>query len=117
MSDEAENASTKQNLDIFKSANEAKASLEGRMKALGDQLSGLAAALQTPGQYKFYVDESDSISVGRIDAPTRRAVSHIAPTDFSWAELCAMLSGYEQATEDKHGATHRLRIIGYPMEE
>jgi Tfp pilus assembly major pilin PilA len=117
VSDQAENETTKQIIDNFKAANEAKAKLEGKMKALGDCFAALARTLQNPSSHVFYVDESDNITVGQPNGEIRRAVARATPTQINWKDLCETLRGYNQATEDRKNGASILKSLGIPVAE
>ena len=115
VSDEAENATLNQVKDAYTKATDAKARLEGKLTALGAKLSDLGAALQKPGRHVFYVDESDSISVGQPGLEPRRAVARITASDLDWKDLCDALRGYSRATEDKKQNAGYLKDMGLPV--
>jgi hypothetical protein len=117
VSDEAENAAEKQIIDNFRAANEAKIKLEAKLKSLGERLSALGKVLQDPKSYVFYVDLSDSISVGQPDAGLRRPIARVTPSDFDWKDLCETLRGFNQATEDRKQSIAQLKALGIPVAE
>lgn len=118
MSDQAENDATQRILQSFKAAREAKIRLGAQMKALGDSLNALAKTLQNPDRYVFYVDESDSISVGHPPTePRQHSVARVTPAQFDWKDLCEMLSSYTKAKEDKESSGTQLKGLGIPISE
>jgi hypothetical protein len=117
MSDQSENAATQQVIDSFKTASDAKAELEGKMKALGKRLSAFAKTLQDPNSYVFYIDNTDNISVGQRSVEPRPAVARVTPSEINWQDLCETLRGYNQATGDKKHSSAQLRAMGLPIAE
>jgi hypothetical protein len=117
VSDQAENEATQQIVHGFKAANEAKAKLEGKMRALGDSLSAFARTLQDPGGYIFSVNESDSVTVGQPHAELRRPIARVTPAQIDWKDLCETLRSYTEAKEDRQRNASLLRSLGLPISE
>lgn len=114
VSDEAENAATRQVIDSFKQAKEAKAKLEGQMSALGDRLAEFARVLKRPGEYRFLVSRAD-ITVGHpteMGNPPRRPVVRVEPDDLKWEAVVEMVSNYDKARTAKAESAARLRNMG-----
>jgi hypothetical protein len=117
VSDQSENAAEKQLMDSFREANEAKVKLEAKLKNLGDRLNAFGKTLQDPKGCVFYVDQTDSISVGQPGMEPRRPAARVSPSEFNWKDLCETLQGYNQAVEDRKQAVTRFKALGIPIAE
>ena len=119
VSEEAENAATRQIIESFKQAKEAKAKLEGQMSVLGDRLANSGRVLKRPGEYSFLVNRAD-ITVGHpseMGNPPRRPVVRVEADDLKWESVMEMVSSYDRARSAKAESAARLRNMGLDIAE